>query len=144
MSSKFVGPRVRFKSPAVCKKSPPPIAAITFPTTTLSAWFEFDGTTHTGNPIQISQTITLIYSMAIAHEWRGLIQIDTYSVSFLQTWNEGANTWQIDLRGNSPILGIYQSRAFAWQPRYLDPFDSGYLPLNVNIGTGNSAGRVLL
>lgn len=144
MSSKFQGPRIRFKTPAVCKKAIPPPGVVTFPTVSLNAWFTFQGHDGAGNPIHVIDIASLTYSFAVTHRWTAQYRIEPWRISLILIWNEPANAWAWQQQGIDASFDFWEAELAAWHPWQLDPFETGHLNLTIVEGSGEAAARILL
>jgi len=143
MSSKFQGPKIRLRTPAVCKKAIPPTAAMSFPTVALSAWLKFSGHDGAGNPVNVNDLATLAYSFTTTHRWTAEYRLEPWRISLILLWHEPANAWAWQQQGIDANFDFWEAELTAWQPWQLDPFETSHLNLTIVEGSGVAAARIL-
>lgn len=143
MSSKFSGPRIRFKTPAVCKKTPPPPLQTGQFTQTITIWFRAIGLTANFRPVNanLQTTCPLINNEPL---WQRTIT------------QPGQGNWTVALRfytepGNKVLScsfahelgGAWFGQALNYAPRSLEPVDTNLQTLTLLTGFGSGRARAL-
>jgi len=143
MTSKFETPKIRLRPPSWCKKGIPPIAQPTYPVTLLSSWFRFNGHDTNGDPADVNATLTLTYAFIGVHTWQTTFNTGDDAWTFAQFWNQPTNAYVINAQLTRASPGFVSIALAGWQPRSVDPYDSGVLSLTVIAGSGVAAARIL-
>lgn len=144
MSSKFRGSRIRFKTPAVCKKTEPPETLFTYPPEQLQAWYAYQGLDGSGTITQINHSFNLQLIEPSVPRYRATFAADGIEIQYtIEQVSSGPN-WRADVEGfrgfNFAILQENQP----FTPRHLQPFNSNIFPLVNALASGNSQSRALL
>lgn len=144
MSSKFSGPRIRFKTPAVCKKSPPGPDVTAWPAPTLNLWYQFTGTDRTGTYLNVNQQFQAPLFAPAVPTYRVQFTYGTTDWDIVFEQFAFGPEWEIRATATRGILAVVVQPNKLYTPRQLQPYDSNYVTLNDPLTVATSAARALL
>lgn len=144
MSSKFAMRGKHFRTPPVCKKTPPPPLTPAGPPTNLGAMLNWNGFNSSGTPVNLHETIPLRYIGGFFDEWQGLLTTPVAFIEYSLFDFSPFAPWDVQIfvtiAGDpSDFLNDHD-----WDPRTLDPYDSGLRQLTIFGGTGQADTRIML